>query len=136
MAERKVIFDRIVGVELAQGRGDFFGRRPGGSPPFGQPEVATDSMDMGVDWDHEFGGRNRPEPQVHAVSRANHPSRVQDESLARTPRARIADQMPQTATRRIAAQCVGKLGQPLSKISVASVMEVNESPTQGAVLTK
>jgi hypothetical protein len=52
MAQREIIFDRVVGIELSQRVGDLFGGRPRGGPAIGQSEVATDSVDVRVDGNH------------------------------------------------------------------------------------
>src|SRR3954452_15497859 len=39
MAEREIVLGRVLGIEVAQSLGDFFGRFPGQSLPFGKAEV-------------------------------------------------------------------------------------------------
>jgi hypothetical protein len=50
-------------------------------------------MDVCIDGDDEVGGCNRPEAEVDAIGRANHPTRVEDEALACASGTRIADQV-------------------------------------------
>jgi len=136
MAERKVVLHWILGIEPPKRNCDLFGRGPACGAAIRQPEIAADAMDVCVDGDHELGGRDRPEAEVDAVRRANHPSRVEEESLARASGARVADQVTQTATVRIPAQRIGKTGQGFPEIPVACLVEVGEGIAEGCVLTK
>lgn len=136
MAKREVVLDRVFRIELPQRSGDLFSRRPRRGPTICQPEVTTDAMNVRVDRNHELRGRDRPEPEVDAVGRTNHPSRVEDESLARASSARIADQVTQAATRRVAAQRIGEASQAFPEIPVTCLMELEERIAEGPVLTK
>jgi len=93
-------------------------------------------MDMGVDWDHELGGCNRPEAEVHAIGGANHPSRVENEALARASGPRIADQVTPAAAARVATECIRKPGQAFPEVSVTCPMKVRKSIAEGPVVTK
>jgi len=93
VAKRKVVLHWVVGVELPQRSGDLLGRCPGCCASIRQSEIAADSMDVCIDGDDEVGGRNRPEAEVDAIRRANHPTRVEDEALACASGTRIADQV-------------------------------------------
>ena len=93
-------------------------------------------MDVRVDGDHELGGRNGPEAEVDAIGGANHPSRVEDEALARAAGARIADQVTRAATGHITAKGIGKTGQAFPKVSFAFPMEVSEGFAEGFMLAK
>ena len=93
-------------------------------------------MDVRVDGDHELGRRNRPEAEVDAIGRANHPARVQDEALTRASGPRVADQVTQAPIARVAAKRVSETGQAFSKISVACPMEVGEGVSEGLVFAK
>ena len=93
-------------------------------------------MDVCVDRDHELGGCDRPEAEVDAIGGANHPSRVENEALARAAGARIADQVTLAAAGRIAAERIRKPGQAFPEVSVACAMKVGEGLADGFVLAK
>ena len=101
-----------------------------------QSEIAADSMDMGVDRNHELGGRHWPQAEVDPIGRANHPSRVEDEALTRASSARIANEVTQAATGRIPAKRVGKTGQAFPKVATAGPVEVGEGVAEGLVLAE
>ena len=136
MAESKVVFHWILGIEPPKRSGDLFGRGPGRGAAVRQPEIATDAKDVGVDGDQELGRCDRPQAEVDPVRRADHPSRVEDESLARASGARITDQMTQAATVRIPAQRIGETGQAFPKVPVAALMELDKGVAEGVVLAK
>ena len=93
-------------------------------------------MDVCIDRDHELGGCNGPEAEVDAVRGANHPTRVENEALACASGTRIADQVAQAATGRVASKRIGKTRQAFSKVPVAYPMEVGEGVSEGLVLTQ
>jgi hypothetical protein len=136
VAKRKVVLHWVVGVELPQRGGDLFGRHPGCGASIRQSKIAADSMNVCIDGDEELGGCNRPEAEVDAIRRANHPTRVEEEALACASRTRIADQVAQAATGRLAAKRIGEAGQGFSKVAVACPMEVDECVSEGLVLAK
>ena len=49
MAEREVVLDGIFRIELTEVCRDLFGGSPARGRSFGEAEVATDAMDVGVD---------------------------------------------------------------------------------------
>lgn len=136
VAERKVVLDRVVGIKVTQRSGDLLGRCPRRGAAIRQPEIAADAMDVGINRDHELGGCDRPQAEVHAVGRANHPSCVQDEAFARTSGTGITDQVTQAPTGRVAAKRIGKTGQALAEVSLACPMKARECLAQGAVLSQ
>lgn len=101
----------------------------------GQPEITADAMDVGIDGNHQLGWRNRPETEVDTVGRANHPSRVEDEALARTSGARIADEVTQTATGRIPAKRIGEAGQAFAEVPIAGLVKACEGVSEAVVRT-
>ena len=135
VAERKIVLHRIVGIELAQRGGDLLGRGPRRRAAIGEPEVTADPMNVGVDRYHELGGRDRPEAQIDAVSRANHPSRVENETFARTSGPRIADQVSQAPADGIAPKVIGKTSQSFAEVSIAGTMVVDERISERPVPT-
>lgn len=136
MAERKVVFHWILGIEPPKRGCDLFGCGPGRGAAVRQPEIAADAKDVGVDGDHELRRRDRPQAKVDPVRRADHPSRVEEESLARASGARVTDQVTQVATVRIPAQGVGETGQGFPEVPVAALMEVGKGVAEGVVLAK
>ena len=93
-------------------------------------------MNVGVDRNHELRRRDRPQSQIHAVCRTNHPAGIENEALARTASARIADQVPHAALRGVPAKRVGKQGQRLAKVPAASLVEAGKRRTQRAALAQ
>lgn len=136
MAKREVVLHGIVGIELAERGRDLFGRSPGCGAAIRQTEIAADAMDVSVDRNDEFGGRDRPESEIDTVRRTNHPPGVKNETFACTSGARVADQMTQVATDRITAKRVREAGQSLAEIPVARLVKMGESVAEGVVLPK
>ncbi len=126
MAEREVILDRILRIELPQRGRDFIGGRPTRSPAIGQTEIATDAMNVRVDRDQEYGGGDGPKAEVDSIGRANHPTGVEHEALACAAGSRVADQVAQAATFGVAAKRIGKTGEAFAKISIARPMKAGE----------
>jgi hypothetical protein len=93
VAERKVVFDRILRIELPKLGSDFFGSRPTRSSAIRQTEVAADAMDVRVDRNQECRRRDGPEAKVDPIGGANHPAGIEHEALASAARAGVADQM-------------------------------------------
>jgi hypothetical protein len=123
VAESKIILDRVVGIELAQCRGDFLGRCPGRGAAIRESEIPTDAVDVRIDGNQERRGRKRPEPEVHAIGPSDHPSRIEEEPLAGASGARITDEVTQGSTRSIPSKGVGKTGHALPEIASAFGME-------------
>lgn len=136
MAERKIILDRIFGVEAPQRRGDLFGRSPARGAARGQTEVEPDPMNVCVDGNDELRGRNLPQAEIHPVGGPNHPARVQQKAFARAPSARVADQVAHVSAVCVATKRIGKTGQRVPEIAVALSMELRETTTQGSVRAK
>jgi hypothetical protein len=136
VAKREIVLHRIVRVELAKRGRDLFGGGPGCGATIGEAEIAADAMDVRVHRDHELRGRNRPEAEIDAVRGTNHPPGIEDESLARTSGAGVADQVTQAATVGVSAKRVGETGQPLPEIPVASLVEVDKGVAEGLVLAE
>lgn len=91
-------------------------------------------MDVGVDWDDEICRRDRPQPQIHAVGRPNHPPRIEDESLTGAAGAGIAHQMPRASIGGVAAQTIGQTRQAFTKIATRLVMVERERVAERTVL--
>ncbi len=136
VAKREVVLDWIVRIELPQRIRDLFGRCPACSAAIRQSEVAADAMDVCVDGHYELGGCNRPESEVDAVGGADHPTRVENQTLARASGARIADQVTQAATGPITTKRIGEPGQTFPELSVASPMKMEERLAEGSVFTE
>lgn len=133
MAEREIIFDRVVGVEAPQRPGDLFGSRPARGAACGQTEVEPNPMNVRVDGNDELRGRNLPQTEIHPVGGPNHPARVEEKAFARAPRARVTDQVAHVSTIRVTTERIGETGQRVPKIAVALSMELRETTTQGSV---
>lgn len=133
MAESEVVLHRIVGIELAQRRGDLLGCCPGGRPTIGESEIATDAMDVRIDGNQERGGRDRPKPEVYAIGRSDHPSRVEEEPLARASRAGVAHQVAQGPAGGVPSKGIGKTGHALPEIASAFQIKTCKRLSQGSV---
>ena len=73
-------------------------------------------MDVRVHGHHELGRRDRPEAEIDAVGRSNHPTSVENQALARTSGSRITDQVTRAPIRRIATNRVGETGEALPEV--------------------
>lgn len=89
MAQGKIVFDRIVGIELAQGGRDLFGGGPAGGSPDGQSQITADPMNVGVYGNDQLGGGDRPQAEIDPVCGSHHPAGVKNETLASAAGARI-----------------------------------------------
>ncbi len=133
MTESEIVLDRIRWVEAAKHSGDVFGRGPGGGFSIGKAQVSADAVHVGVDRNEQDGGRNGPEPEIDPVGGTYHPSRVEQQPLAGTARARITDEVPKTAVAPWAAKRVRKVRKGLSEVAIASGVKVLEGLAETAV---
>jgi len=98
VAQREVVLHRIVGIQLAQRRGDLSGHRPAGADVARQAQAAPDADHVRVERHDQLGGRHaRPDAEVERVA-PHHPAQEQVEPLAagaggRT-RKKVADTQP------------------------------------------
>jgi len=99
-----------------------------------ETQVAADAMNVGVDWNQQLGRRDGPESEVHSVGGPNHPSCVEQQAFARAACPWIADQMPQIAVRRFAAERSGEPRQTFAEVATARSVELNEGIAEGFVL--
>jgi len=118
VAERKVVFHRIGGIELPELRRDLFRGRPTRRSAAGQPQVPADAVNVRVDRNDQLRGRHGPKTEIDTVGGPNHPSRVEDEPLAGAPGTRVADQVPGRPVRGAASKLIGEPCEALSKIPV------------------
>src|SRR4051812_22349494 len=56
MAKGKIILERVFRIEQAKLAGDVHGHRPSGTLSIGQSNVAGDSRDVRVEWNHKASG--------------------------------------------------------------------------------
>jgi len=136
VAEREVVFDRILRVELSQRGRDLFGGCPTRSAAVGQTEVSAYAVDMRIHGNQECRGGDGPEAKVDAIGGANHPAGIEQEALASAAGSGIANQMPQAAASRVAAKRVGKTCEAFAKISVARPMELGERVAEASLVAQ
>lgn len=101
----------------------------------GEPQVAADPVNVRVDGNDELGWRNRPQAEIDAIGRPDHPTRVQSEPLARASGSRIADEMSHVAALRVASKRVGEACHALPEIPAAFGMKPRESTSERVVLS-
>lgn len=77
-------------------------------------------MHMRVDRHEEVGGRDRPEPEIDPVRGADHPAQVEQQTLARAPRSRVAHEVAGAPVVRIASQPIRETAEALAEISVST----------------
>jgi hypothetical protein len=82
MAEREVVLDRVLRVELAQRRRDVAGHRPAGAGIPCEAKTAADADHVRVERDDERGGRDAgPDAEIQLVA-PDHPSEKEVQPLA------------------------------------------------------
>lgn len=136
MAEREVVFDWILRVELSQRGRDLFGGCPTRSAAIGQTEVPAYAVDVRIHGNQECRRGDGPEAKIDAIGRADHPAGIEQEALASAAGSRVANQMPQAATSRVSAKSVGKTCEAFAKISVARPMEPGEHVAEASLVAQ
>jgi hypothetical protein len=136
MTERKVVFDRILGVEHSKLRGDLLRRGPTRRAAARQAEVPTDAVNVRVDRDDEVRWRDWPKSEVHAIRPPNHPTRVQDQPFAGASPSRIADEVSGVAISRVSANRVREKRKTLPKVAVPSMKRCERRSKRTVVAKK
>lgn len=98
MAERKVVFDRIVRIERAQRFGDLYGCGPRHVVPFGKSEVPRELVNVGVHRADQKARRDIPFAEIDPIVRADHPTQKKEQPLRPGPTTNIGKNVSRPAT--------------------------------------
>jgi len=135
MAERKVVLQRVIGIELAELGRDFLRGSPTRRAAVRQTQVTADAMDVRINRDHEIGGLHRPETEVDAIRGPDHPAGVEEQAFAGASCSRITDQVPHASISCVTPNLVRKKREALPEAPAAG-MKGSEGGSERSVTPK
>jgi hypothetical protein len=84
MAEREVVFDRVVGIDPAERGRDIARHLPSRAGIACQTQAAADPNHVRVEWNDQLGWRHaRPDAEIERIA-THHPTEEQVQALAAT----------------------------------------------------